>query len=139
MVKTEMLTFKTKGNCDVVNITDEVKQAVGESAVTEGVAILFNVGSTAGVTTTEYEPGLAEFDIRAAFERIAPESGQYEHEKTWEDDNGHSHVRASLLGASLTIPIVDGRLTLGTWQQIILIDFDTRTRTRTVICQIIGE
>ena len=78
-------------------------------------------------------------DLKAAFERIAPEDGRYEHENTWHDDNGHSHVRASLLGPSLSVPFVDGRMTLGTWQQIILIDFDTRSRTRTVVCQIMGE
>ncbi|MBP8912884.1 MAG: secondary thiamine-phosphate synthase enzyme YjbQ, partial [Phycisphaerae bacterium] len=99
----------------------------------------FVVGSTAGLTTTEYEPGLANHDLNAAFERIAPQDGFYEHENTWHDDNGHSHVRASLLGPSLSVPFVDGRLTLGTWQQIILIDFDTRNRTRTVVRQIMGE
>ncbi len=97
------------------------------------------IGSTAGITTTEYEPGLANYDIAAAFEKIAPKNGSYEHEKTWHDDNGHSHVRASLLGASLSVPVIDGQPALGTWQQIILVDFDTRPRTRTVICQIIGE
>ena len=78
------------------------------------------------------------YDIAASFEKIAPEKGRYEHEETWHDDNGHSHVRASLLGPSLSVPIVDGQMTLGTWQQIILVDFDTRPRTRTVICQIVG-
>jgi secondary thiamine-phosphate synthase enzyme len=97
------------------------------------------VGSTGALTTTEHEPGLANHDLKAAFERIAPEDGQYEHEQTWNDDNGHSHVRASLLGPSLSVPFVDGRLTLGTWQQIILVDFDTRGRNRTIICQIMGE
>jgi secondary thiamine-phosphate synthase enzyme len=112
---------------------------VALSDVTEGTATVFNVGSTAGITTTEYEPGLANYDIKAAFEKIAPENARYEHEQTWHDDNGHAHVRASLLGPSLAVPIVDGRLTLGTWQQIILVDFDTRPRTRSIICQIIGD
>jgi secondary thiamine-phosphate synthase enzyme len=112
---------------------------VAGSGLTAGVVTVFNVGSTAGVTTTEYEPGLVNHDLKAAFERIAPEAGQYEHENTWQDDNGHSHVRASLLGPSLAVPFVEGRLTLGTWQQIILVDFDTRARSRTIICQIIGE
>jgi secondary thiamine-phosphate synthase enzyme len=103
------------------------------------MATFFVVGSTAAITTTEYEPGLVNHDIKAAFEKIAPANGRYEHEETWHDDNGHSHVRASLLGPSLTVPIVDGKLTLGTWQQIVLIDFDTRPRNRQVICQIIGE
>ena len=139
MVKTKRIKFKTKGNCDVVNITGEVSQAIAQSDIADGIATVFNVGSTAGVTTTEYEPGLVNYDIAAAFEKIAPEKARYEHEETWHDDNGHSHVRASLLGASLSVPIVDGQMTLGTWQQIILVDFDTRPRTRTVICQIVGQ
>lgn len=139
MVKTEQIQVGTRGNNHVVNITDEVGRAVAGSGVTDGVVTVFNVGSTAGITTTEFEPGLANHDIEAAFERIAPAGGRYEHEETWHDDNGHSHVRASLLGPSLSVPLVDGRLTLGTWQQIILVDFDTRARTRTVICQIVGD
>lgn len=139
MVKTEKIKVKTEGNCDVVDITEQVSEAIAQSAIVSGTVTLFNIGSTAGITTTEYEPGLVNYDISAAFEKIAPANGRYEHEKTWHDDNGHAHVRASLLGPSLSVPIVDGQLTLGTWQQIILVDFDTRPRTRTVICQIIGE
>lgn len=139
MVKTEKIQVRTKGNCDVVNITEEVSKVVAQSGIGEGTVTVFNVGSTAGITTTEYEPGLVNYDIAEAFEKIAPANGRYEHEETWHDDNGHSHVRASLLGPSLSVPVVDGRLTLGTWQQIILVDFDTRPRTRTLICQIIGE
>jgi len=139
MVKTETITVRTKGNCDVINITDQINTAVAQTDIHSGIVTLFNIGSTAGITTTEFEPGLANYDIKAAFEKIAPENARYEHEQTWHDDNGHAHVRASLLGPSLSVPIVDGRLTLGTWQQIILIDFDTRVRTRTIICQIIGD
>jgi len=139
MVVTKQLKIETNGNCDIVNITEHVTTAVGESNIKDGIVTIFNVGSTAGVTTTEYEPGLVNYDIAAAFEKIAPRNGSYEHEKTWHDDNGHAHVRASVLGPSLTIPVIDGRMTLGTWQQIILVDFDTRPRTRTVICQINGE
>ena len=139
MVKTETIKVETKGNCDIVDITEQVSKAAAQSGINNGTITLFNVGSTAGITTTEYEPGLVNYDIAAAFEKIAPTNGRYEHEETWHDDNGHSHVRASLLGPSLSVPVVDGRLTLGTWQQIILVDFDTRSRTRTVICQIIGE
>lgn len=139
MVKTERLQIHTHGNNHVINITDSVVELIRGCDLAAGVAILFVVGSTAGLTTTEYEPGLANHDLNAAFERIAPQDGFYEHENTWHDDNGHSHVRASLLGPSLSVPFVDGRLTLGTWQQIILIDFDTRSRTRTVVCQIMGE
>ena len=139
MVQTQEIKIRTKGNCDVVDITGQVGKAVAESGLVEGMVTVFNVGSTAGITTTEFEPGLANYDIGALFERIAPQGGRYEHENTWHDDNGHSHVRASLLGPSLSIPVVDGQLTLGTWQQIILVDFDTRARIRTVICQMIGR
>jgi len=138
MVKTQEIKVKTKGNCEVINITEQVVGAVARSGIRDGTVTVFNIGSTAGITTTEYEPGLANYDLKAAFEKIAPEHGRYEHEETWHDDNGHAHVRASLLGPSLSVPIVAGRLTLGTWQQIILIDFDTRPRTRNIICQIIG-
>ena len=139
MVKTQELNIKTKGNCDVINITDQVAAAVTRSGLTAGTVTVFNIGSTAGITTTEYEPGLADYDLKTAFEKIAPENARYEHEETWHDDNGHAHVRASLLGPSLSVPVVEGRLTLGTWQQIILIDFDTRARTRTVVCQMVGD
>ena len=123
MVKTIQIKVKTKGNCDVVNLTGRVQDALAKSQITEGAVTLFNIGSTAGIT----------------FERLAPQNARYEHEETWHDDNGHAHVRASLLGPSLTVPIVDGKLTLGTYQQIILVDFDTRPRNRTVICQMTGE
>ena len=139
MVKTETIKVKTKGNCDVVNITEQVSEVVAQSDIREGTVTVFNVGSTAGITTTEYEPGLVNYDLEAAFEIIAPANARYEHEETWHDDNGHAHVRASLLGPSLSVPVVDGRLTLGTWQQIILVDFDTRPRTRAIICQMIGN
>jgi len=139
MVKTKKIKIKTKGNCDIVDITEQVAEIVAQSDISEGIVTLFNVGSTAGITTTEYEPGLVNYDIAAAFEKIAPQSARYEHEETWHDDNGHSHVRAAVLGPCLSVPVVDRELTLGTWQQIILVDFDTRARTRTVICQIIGE
>jgi secondary thiamine-phosphate synthase enzyme len=139
MVRTEEIKVKTRGNCHVVDITERVAEAVSESGLVEGMVTLFNIGSTAGITTTEYEPGLVNHDVEALFERIAPQAGRYEHEETWHDDNGHAHVRASLLGPSLSVPVVAGRLTLGTWQQIILVDFDTRPRTRTIICQIIGQ
>ncbi len=139
MIRTEQFQVQTRGNSQVVNITAPVVAAVAGSGAQTGVTTLFVVGSTAALTTTEYEPGLVNHDLKAAFERIAPEDGFYEHENTWHDDNGHSHVRASLLGPSLSVPFVDGRLTLGDWQQIILVDFDTRARTRAVVCQIMGE
>ena len=139
MVITKEIKVKTKGNCEVINLTEQVMEALVDTDIKDGVVVLFNIGSTAGITTTEYEPGLVNHDIAAVFEKIAPKNARYEHEETWHDDNGHSHVRATLLGPSLSVPLVNGTLTLGTWQQIILVDFDTRPRTRTVICQIIGQ
>lgn len=137
MVKTARIEVETKGNCHVIDITGQVREVVDQFGESDGTVTVFNIGSTAGITTTEFEPGLANFDLEAAFEKIAPENGRYEHEETWHDDNGHAHVRASLLGPSMSVPVVDGRLTLGTWQQIILIDFDTRPRTRTIVCQMV--
>ena len=139
MVFTKKLSYQTCGNTHILDITDDIHTAIAESKITKGIAVNFNVGSTAGLTTLEYEPGLVNQDIKAAFEKIAPQDGSYLHEKTWNDDNGHSHVRAALLGPSLTAPIEDGRLTLGRWQQIVLIDFDTQPRNRTVVCQFLGE
>lgn len=139
MVKTEEITVKTKGNCHIVDITPEVQAVLSKSDIANGNVTLFNIGSTASITTIEYEPGLVNYDIDQALEKVAPQNGHYEHEKTWHDDNGHAHVRASLLGPSLVVPFVDGQLTLGTWQQIVLIDFDTRGRSRRIVCQLIGE
>lgn len=139
MVKTTELKIKTKGNTDIIDITEQVQTAIDKSGTVAGVVTVFNVGSTAGITTVEYEPGLVSRDIKSAFEKIAGEDEYYLHEETWNDNNGHAHVRASLLGPSVAVPFVDGQMTLGTWQQIILVDFDTRSRTRTVVCQIVGE
>jgi secondary thiamine-phosphate synthase enzyme len=139
MVKTEKLQISTNGNCHVINITDQVSAAVDRAGLSNGTVTVFNIGSTAGITTTEFEPGLANHDLAAAFESIAPQNARYLHEETWHDDNGHAHVRASLLGPSLCVPVIGASLALGTWQQIILIEFDTRSRQRTVICQMVGE
>ena len=139
MVKTTTLQIETQGNCHIIDLTDQVQNAVSNCGLNDGTVTVFNVGSTAGVTTIEYEPGLVNHDMNAAFEKIAPQAGRYEHEETWHDDNGHAHVRATMLGPSLVVPFCDQNLTLGTWQQIVLIDFDTRPRSRKVICQIIGE
>ena len=137
-VETHRLRVATRGNNQVLNLTDELSRAIDHGSILDGTVTVFVVGSTGGITTTEYEPGLVQRDLRVAFEKIAPEDGTYLHEQTWHDDNGHSHVRASLLGPSLTVPLIQGRLTLGTWQQIILIDFDTRPRNREIIVQVIG-
>ncbi len=138
-VETHRVSLTSQGNSEVIDITPQVADRLAEGSVRTGVVTLFVVGSTAALTTTEYEPGLAESDLKALYERLAPEDGDYAHEATWNDDNGHSHCRATLTGPSLTIPLVDGKLTLGTWQQIILLDFDTRPRQREVIVQVLGE
>ena len=131
--------IESQGNNHVLNITEQVAQCVQRSDVATGIATAFVIGSTAGITTTEYEPGLVNRDLEVAFEGLAPENATYLHEQTWHDDNGHAHVRASILGPSLTVPVVDGRIQLGTWQQIILIDFDTRPRSRRILVQVLGE
>jgi secondary thiamine-phosphate synthase enzyme len=128
----------TKGHCDILDITPEVGKAVTQAGVTDGLATVFVVGSTAGVTTVEYEPGLVS-DLKDAFERIAPQDAGYAHDSRWGDGNGYAHVRSSLLGCSLTVPVADGKLTLGTWQQIVLIDFDNRPRRRKIVVQVLGE
>jgi len=137
-VDTHEFELDTRGNTQVINITDKVAACLLDGTVGRGTATVFVVGSTAGITTTEFEPGLVNRDLAAAFEGIAPEDGEYLHEETWHDDNGHSHVRASLLGPSLTVPVIDRAMPLGTWQQIILIDFDTRSRRRRIIVQVVG-
>jgi secondary thiamine-phosphate synthase enzyme len=137
-VATERFGVHTRGDADVVDITDHVQQAVDRSGIVDGVATVFIPGSTAGISTVEYEPGLQQ-DLPAAFERIAPRNIPYAHDATWHDGNGHAHVRSSLVGTSLSIPFENGSLILGTWQQVILLDFDNRPRSRKVVVQIIGE
>ncbi|MFN3689303.1 MAG: secondary thiamine-phosphate synthase enzyme YjbQ [Fimbriimonadales bacterium] len=138
MVYSGRFTVSTRGNDHMLDITGVVEQAILESGIVNGIAVVFVAGSTAAITTIEYEPGL-EQDMKTVMERIAPQDAPYAHEARWRDDNGHSHIRASLLGPSLTVPIVGGRMTLGAWQQIVLIDFDTRPRTRTIHVQVLGE
>ena len=139
MTHTERIQIATQGNSHVIDINDHVKEVVGNSRIHSGIACVFVVGSTGAVTTTEAEPGLLNHDLKAFYERVAPQDMYYKHEETWHDDNGHAHVRASALGPSITVPIVDGRLTLGTWQQIVVLDFDTRPRRREVVVQVLGE
>ncbi len=138
MVSSKKLALSTRGNGDTVDVTPGVERALAESELTNGVVTLFVVGSTAALTTIEYENGAIN-DFGRVLEKIVPRHAEYEHHLRWGDDNGHSHVRAALLGPSLSVPFVGGRLTLGTWQQIVLIDFDTRPRQREVVAQIIGE
>jgi len=132
------ITRDTRGNTDIVDLTDEMQELVAKSGIRTGQATALVVGSTAALSTLEYEPGLVNHDIAAAMERIAPRAGDYVHEQTWHDDNGHSHVRACLMGPSLTLPIVNGRIPLGTWQQLVLVDFDTSARRREVIITLVG-
>ena len=138
MIVSKKIAVKTRGNDDTLDITPGVERAIAEANLASGVVTLFVVGSTAALTTVEYEDG-AVHDLGRAIERLAPRGMDYEHHLRWGDGNGHSHVRAALVGPSLSVPFVGGRLTLGTWQQIILIDFDTRPRQREVVAQIIGE
>ncbi|HJX23359.1 MAG TPA: secondary thiamine-phosphate synthase enzyme YjbQ [Candidatus Bathyarchaeia archaeon] len=137
-VVTRDLELHTKGESDILNITEEIANEIESSKIGNGVVTIFVKGSTAALTTIEYEPGLKQ-DFPAFLERIAPRNIEYQHERTWHDGNGHSHVRASLIGPSLTVPIVDGRLTLGVWQQIVVLEFDTRSRVRTLVTMIMGE
>jgi len=137
-IETDAFTVETKGDSDIVDLTARVQEMVARHRFRHGQALVFVSGSTAGVTTLEYEPGLLK-DLPAAFERIAPRGIRYAHEEAWHDGNGHSHVRASLLGPSLTVPFQDARLRLGTWQQIVLVDFDNRPRRREVVVQLLGE
>lgn len=131
------ITFPTTSGVDVIDLTDALSGLVADSGLVSGQVTAFTPGSTAGLTTIEYESGVVQ-DLIDAVERLAPEGIRYEHEARWHDGNGHSHVRAALVGPSLTIPITDGRLTLGTWQQAVLLDFDVRPRDRRVLVQAIG-
>jgi len=137
-VETKEIALQSRGNCDIIDITSEVARHVEKSGTDDGIVTLFIVGSTAGITTIEYEPNLLS-DFKEIWERLMPQNIPYQHNKTWGDGNGHSHVRASTLGASLVVPFVNKRLTLGTWQQIIVVDFDNRPRARKIVIQILGE
>jgi secondary thiamine-phosphate synthase enzyme len=137
-VITRNIQIKSKSENDILDITDQVSKIVEESKIENGAVIVFVVGSTAAITTIEYEPGLKK-DFPEMLSRLAPKDIQYAHDNAWHDGNGHSHVRASLIGPSLAIPIIVGRLTLGTWQQIVLVEMDTRPRERKIILQVIGE
>jgi len=137
-VKTKQISIQTRGEGDILDITGEVADAVVETKLKNGIVTIFVPGSTGALTTIEYEPGLLK-DLPNMLERVAPKNLVYEHEKRWHDGNGHSHVRASLIGPSITVPFVNGRLTLGTWQQIIFMELDIHSRVRNLILQIIGE
>jgi secondary thiamine-phosphate synthase enzyme len=137
-VETHSITMDTKGETDIIDITPRIREVVEKSAISDGQALVFVSGSTAGITTVEYEPGLVS-DLEDLFELVAPRRKGYAHDARWGDGNGYAHVRASLLGSSLTVPFTERTLLLGTWQQVICIDFDNRPRKREIIVQITGD
>ena len=134
----DRITVETRGAGDLVNITDRIAACLAAVKLSAGHVIVFNVGSTAAITTFEYEPGMIQ-DMQELYEKIVPSKRHYHHDETWGDANGFSHLRAALQGPSLTIPFENGRLLLGTWQQVVLCEFDTRPRTRQVVVQIMGQ
>ena len=138
-LETHNIEFSTKGNTQLVDITDKVQQILNLGDLTEGNITLFAIGSTTGLSTVEYEPGLVNHDVAEMYHKIAPYGLSYHHNQTWGDDNGAAHLRSTLTGSSLVIPFIHQKLILGTWQQIIYIDFDTRARSRKVIVQILGK
>jgi len=138
MVITETISINTKGFCDIIDITSQVLSILKQSLMANGLITIFCPGSTGSITTIEYESGVLQ-DLKKALERIAPSDIPYDHDKRWGDGNGFSHVRAALMKPSLTIPLVNGKLTLGTWQQVVFIDFDNRKRNRDIVVQIIGD
>ncbi|MGD8300532.1 MAG: secondary thiamine-phosphate synthase enzyme YjbQ [Nitrosopumilaceae archaeon] len=137
-MSTKIIKIQSKGENDMIDLTEKISNLVAKSGITNGNATIFVSGSTGSVTTIEFEPGLIH-DFPEMLKRIAPKNLDYGHEKMWHDGNGHSHVKASLLGPSLTIPFIDSQLCLGTWQQIIFLELDTRSRNRDLILQVIGE
>jgi secondary thiamine-phosphate synthase enzyme len=138
MIITKQISLQSKGHCDIIDITAQVEQQLAEADIKNGTVTLFVAGSTAGISTIEYEPGLIS-DFQSMWERNVPENIPYNHDRAWGDGNGYSHVRASLLGASLVVPLNNKKLTLGTWQQIVVVDFDNRPRSRQIVLQIMGE
>jgi secondary thiamine-phosphate synthase enzyme len=138
MVKTEEFTVSARESCDMIDVTDRVQTAVAESGLKAGIACVSMVGSTGGVSTIEFEPGLKQ-DVPELMEKLIPSNRSYAHDETWHDGNGYSHLRSFLTGTSFTAPFKDGRLMLGTWQQIVVVNFDNRPRDRRVVVQILGE
>jgi len=138
MITTETVSLNTRGFSDVIDITDKVANVVSKAAIENGLVTIFCSGSTGGITTIEYESGVIN-DLKKAIEKIVPSNVPYEHDRRWGDGNGFSHVRAALMKPSLSVPIVEGRVTLGTWQQVVFIDFDNRDRSRNIVVQVMGE
>ena len=137
-IKTESIQLSTRGNADIVDITEDLSAIVSESGINDGIATIFSPSATSAFTTIEYEQGCVS-DFRRLFDEIIPQDREYKHNLRWGDGNGHSHVRAALLKASFTVPFVNRMLTLGTWQHIIFVDFDNRSRRRELVVQIMGE
>ena len=137
MTFSETISVSTKGFSDIIDLTSQVSKAVGRSGIEDGLVTVFCPGSTGAITTLEYESGVLS-DLRKAIEKLAPSNIPYEHDRRWGDGNGFSHVRAALMKPSLTIPLIQGRLTLGTWQQIVFIDFDNRKRHREILVHVLG-
>jgi len=138
MVITQSLGLRTQGHTDIQDITSQVATVVKESGLKSGIVTVFCTGSTGGLTTIEYESGVMD-DLRQVLDEVVPPDRDYQHHLRWGDDNGSAHIRAALVGSSLTVPFVDGSLTLGTWQQIVFLDFDTRPRSRKLVVQVVGE
>ena len=138
MIYSQIITISTRGHADVHDLTDRVEAAIARSGIRNGLACVFTPSSTSALTTIEFESGAVE-DLRLALERLAPSQAEYRHNLRWGDGNGHAHLRAALLGPSLCLPIADGRPVLGTWQQVVFIDFDVRPRSREIRVQVIGE
>ena len=137
-LETHYIEFSTKGYTDIIDLSAEVQRIIRESNLREGQVTVFGIGSTTGITTVEYEPGLVNHDIASMLDKLAPYGVAYEHNNTWGDDNGAAHLRSSLIGTSKTLPFQNGQLITGTWQQVIFIDFDTRPRNRRVAIQVFG-
>ena len=138
MVITRELRLDTQGDCDIQDITTQVEDAVNDTGLQAGTVTVFCPGATGSLTTVEYESG-ALADLRQVLDEITPPDRDYHHHLRWGDDNGRSHVRAALFGPSLTVPFVEGHLTLGTWQRVVFLDFDTRPRSRRLVVQVMGE
>ena len=138
-LSTHIIEIETQGHTHIIDITDKVQETLSKEEYEEGQVLIAAMGSTAGITTLEYEQGLVNFDVRNMLSKIAPYEAGYEHNRTWGDDNGAAHLRSALIGTSLTVPFQQGKLILGTWQQIVFIDFDTRHRHRQIVLQCMGR
>ncbi|MCP4703458.1 MAG: YjbQ family protein [candidate division Zixibacteria bacterium] len=138
MIKTEEIKFDSSGDGDIIDLTCQINERINLSGINSGITTIFTPSATSAITSIEYEPGLLQ-DLPEFFQKLIPSGISYKHDQTWHDGNGYAHLRAALVGPDITVPFVAGRMTLGTWQQIVFLDFDNRARNRKVIVQIIGE